>query len=625
MGKIVLLLSAFVFLLGTLSFGECVMIAGLTDDEALRLGERMYREGILSSGEPMQAVVGGGVTVDGKMFTCGSCHLRSGLGSLEGSLFSPRITGPRLFSPVETGVESVQPFGEALLKGLKTGHPRPAYTDERLAMALREGIDPTGRELNLAMPMYPLSDRDMEILSYYLRNLSAELSPGATEQTLRFATVVSDGVSPGEKASLVKTLQGYFDLINAPPGPKKWKGSFLDPESNRLYGGKVTLSLWELKGARETWKGQLEEYYKKEPVFAIVSGRVRGDWEPIHRFSEEQRIPSLFPLTDLPVIAEKDWYTLYSSRGLYQEGVTVARYLNRAVKTGGTPVVQVYRDREKGALLDRGLRESWDGPTELLKTVVLAKEEKLSETFWKKLARQYKGGVFVLWLDEQDIPSMKILGEIPERPFCVFVSSTLMNMKLSSLPDTIRGFTYATYPRKLPKEYGQSKDVMTAWLKTKGIPVGEADLQMQVLSSVRIVAGAIRSMGPYLYRDYLLDTLDSLRDQVHTAISYPRLSFGQGQRYASKGCYIVRITEGADPEVVRLSDWIIALPGQDNPYKKAIAAKVSGLLRDMIFKKGQLQKQQLPAQQHLSLLSSGRGLRPSLLSFPDLTTNSPSR
>jgi hypothetical protein len=59
------------------------------------------------------------------------------------------------------------------------------------------------------------------------------------------------------------------------------------------------------------------------------------------------------------------------------------------------------------------------------------------------------------------------------------------------------------------------------------------------------------------YRDYFLDLFEILGDQTASAVAVPRLSFGPGQRYASKGCYIVTLTKGGKPKIVRQSDWIV--------------------------------------------------------------------
>lgn len=55
-------------------------VAGLPHAEAMRLGERMFREGILPDGEPMKAIAMEDIPVNGRMFTCNHCHRRSGLG-----------------------------------------------------------------------------------------------------------------------------------------------------------------------------------------------------------------------------------------------------------------------------------------------------------------------------------------------------------------------------------------------------------------------------------------------------------------------------------------------------------------------------------------------------------------
>ena len=73
-------------------------VDSLSSDEMLLLGERMYRQGILPSGEPMQAMVSADVPVDGDMFTCVNCHQRSGLGSIEGSVITWPVNGKELFT-----------------------------------------------------------------------------------------------------------------------------------------------------------------------------------------------------------------------------------------------------------------------------------------------------------------------------------------------------------------------------------------------------------------------------------------------------------------------------------------------------------------------------------------------
>ena len=63
-----------------------------------------------------------------------------------------------------------------------------------------------------------------------------------------------------------------------------------------------------------------------EPINAIVQGDIpilgritTGEWKPIHEFCEKHHLPSIYPITDFPVISETDWFTLYFSKGLYQE------------------------------------------------------------------------------------------------------------------------------------------------------------------------------------------------------------------------------------------------------------------------------------------------------------------
>lgn len=65
-------------------------------------------------------------------------------------------------------------------------------------------------------------------------------------------------------------------------------------------------------------------------------------------------------------------------------------------------------------------------------------------------------------------------------------------------------------------------------------------------------------MNGNYYRDYLLNLFGmtmstsgmGLWEQDAIYPLYPRSSFGPGQRYGSKGYYIVQLTKGPKPELV---------------------------------------------------------------------------
>src|SRR5262249_61056744 len=64
-------------------------------------GKRMYREGLLPSGQPLRATVQGDIPLAGTQFTCASCHRWSGLGASDSAVFVPPVTGPALYRASE--------------------------------------------------------------------------------------------------------------------------------------------------------------------------------------------------------------------------------------------------------------------------------------------------------------------------------------------------------------------------------------------------------------------------------------------------------------------------------------------------------------------------------------------
>jgi len=286
---------------------------------------------------------------------------------------------------------------------------------------------------------------------------------------------------------------------------------------------------------------------------------VSGSWAPVHSFSEKNRVPCIFPDTDLPVVSETDWYTLYFSKGYYQEGETAAKYLARVLDLPkNKKVVQIYRKGDQGEALAQGFADTWGklGNASLTK-IILPSSKKTGKAFWRNLAVKYPNSVLLVWLGPSDLAGIDSLAAAGKKHPALFVSSTLLAGALPSIPDSVRDFTLITYPTRLPDEDVYSKSLVTNWHKFKNLPVSNLKISSNAFLITNLLSRVLIEMGGDMYRDYFLDIWDGGKDETNGSAIYPVLSFGPGQRYASKGCYVVSLATGQNPRIVRQSDWII--------------------------------------------------------------------
>jgi hypothetical protein len=444
----------------------------------------------------------------------------------------------------------------------KTVVERPAYTRETLAAALRFGADPAGQHFNDVMPRYPLSDSDMSILIAYLESLSAEPSPGAGNFEFRFATVITDDVSREERQALLVPLQKFIDQKNQ---QLKMYYDFLKfgytPTADMKYAfRKASLDVWELKGAPETWHKQLASYYAAKPVFALLGGLSNGDWRPIHDFCEAERLPALFPITDFPVISGDNWYTLYFNKGYAQEGEAVASYLNRLDTLPAQPVIlQIVQDSLTGKALAAGFDKGWsEREHPAVMSLTLSVAQLRDQAGMATILTRYKPDILLLWSDPGMLPELpKLVAGLPASAR-LFVSSGYLGSKTSEITDEIRDRVYITFPYRLTPFVGTKTGGFDARVPILTTAKDFGDRRIASRSATMLQQAILQGLNRLydnLYRDHLLDIMSMQMDL--TVRDYERFSFGPGQRFASKGCYIIQLGPGTDPALIPKSEWVI--------------------------------------------------------------------
>ena len=557
--KTSVLLLIVILLIPVLAPAKQTDVSNLSKEEIIRLGEKMYRQGILPSGEPMNAYLQNDVLVEGTSFTCVSCHLRSGMGSIEGEIVTPPTNGNTLYRERKPYVEGAE-FVPLIHNYAVYLSERPAYTDETLATLLTTGIDPTERSVLDAMPRYDINDRDVAILIEYLKTLSDKPAPGVSKEHIKFATVIVEGTDPVAIESMLQPLQFSVDRKNSLAVASKNNDRVARMGYNMLGDlHSVTFSLlrWTLSGPPETWRKQLEEYYTKEPVFALLGGITPSTWEPVHKFCEDFELPNLYPIVDYPVISDSDWYTLYPSRGIRQEGEAAARYLSgMADLFGDQGVVQIIRDTRRGRALADGFRSVWQSRGNAAPIdIILKKDVPFNGLQLQRIIAKNNPAGLLVWDNADSLNSLASLVGLKAGPGFVFASGTWMKESLLTLPEDLREKIYFTYPYRLPQEEPRYQSITRKVLAGKRYEDFDSVILRKSFITQEVLGKALMEMRGEYYRDFLLDTIGMFADSYPPL--YERISFGPGQRYSSKGCYIVQVGKGEKPQLERRSEWDI--------------------------------------------------------------------
>ena len=535
-------------------------------NQLLEIGKQIYQQGISSDGTPVKAVVSEDVSVSGEQIACVKCHQKSGLGTSESAVIAWRISGNELYQPRRrSGAWSLNQAKQdknsrlrSLPDNFNPDDDRVAYNDTKLARALRHGVDSSANMLSPVMPRYDLSDKDMTALITFLKSMSAQYSPGVDATSIRFATVLSDKTDPNDAAAMLDVLNKHIANHNAQTRPyrkRKNKGPFYRSELNTAYRS-LELDVWSLSGDQKTWHKQLNNYYQRQPVFAILGGLVEGDWKTIHQFCEQNQIPSIFPITNFPVINKNDWYTLYFSKGAFQQGEAAASYLSTLDSVNNnTEIVQVVSDNDFARRYAQGFSETWKSARNSNFTEhVFTTQSHFIETVLDD--RKTEAMIWLLWLDNEDdlVQLTQLLGARPLNGDIYLTSWDLFQTRSDQINPQVAEHLYLTFAHALPNESTPKIARLKQWLKISGIESKNIVIEDKMYFLGWMLSAVLKNMRNDFYRDYFLENFEMMREQNRAIAHFPHVSFAPGQRYIAKGSYIVK-HNSVNNTLTKVSDW----------------------------------------------------------------------
>src|SRR5262245_27427442 len=505
-------------------------------------GRLIYEVGQLGSGEPLTGHRGeDGIAAKGRAAACINCHQKSGFGLFEAANLVPPVTGPSLFTVAEPRAQETR-----RAKGVEhqefAFRTRPPYDALTLATALREGLSPTGYRFQYLMPRYALNDSDMAALTAYLRQLSQQPSPGIDATTAHFATVIAPNQDAGRSKAVTEVLEACFRERHP-------RGS---------SGHAWQLHVWELAGPPDTWATQLEAKYQAEPVFALISGVGSDVWHPVHRFAQAQRIPSLFPNLDSAPLAEPDAYSFYFSKGVVLEAEVLGQYfIETAPTTGLKRVVQLDLEGSAGSKAAAAL-------SNVLKPHAIAVAERTlkqatPEAITASLADLTVSDMLVIWLEHSQFAALARVA--PPAAGAVMFSGWLSGFENAPLPADWKRIASMVYAVDAPQRRAARFEFnLRPWLKKHAIEPTDEILLGNTLAACNLLSESMSRLRGHFFRDYLLEMIQNYPSGMGNAPAsqaFPRFGLGPGQRYSSKGAYIVRFKDPSSNELELLHDWMV--------------------------------------------------------------------
>jgi hypothetical protein len=127
----------------------------------------------------------------------------------------------------------------------------------------------------------------------------------------------------------------------------------------------------------------------------------------------------------------------------------------------------------------------------------------------------------------------------------------------SPLPAAWIPLVRMTYPFELPDQRRARMNYPLGWFSIHHIAVPAERVQTDTYIACTVLAEALGTMLDDFVRDYLVERVEGMLSARLLNGYYPHLGLAPGQRFASKGGYIVRFGDSASRRILADGEWTV--------------------------------------------------------------------
>jgi ABC-type branched-subunit amino acid transport system substrate-binding protein/cytochrome c553 len=480
-------------------------------------GKQIYFTGLSPSGEEIIAHFGEKKQeLPGEAATCGSCHGYDGTGRPESGLIPTNITWKYL----------IKSYGHIHASGVEHG----PFSEESIKKYLKSGVYPGGARGDPSMPLYSMSDRDLDDLIGYIKLVGELPDPGLSDRVVKVGTFIpTGGPLAGIGGAIRGILSAYFSEVSSGGG---------------INGRKIELVVHEVTGDRQSAVARVKAWLAEQQTFVLVSSFTPDLELDIQSVTSAEGLPLVGPFTLYPT--EKftlNRYVFYLFSGLAVQARALIHYASRRLELVTPRVAVLYPEKKSldqviAAVVQDCKSKGWQA--------VLKKPFSLTAFDATQSARQLQEAgvdlVIFLGVEGQLRSFLEVAASKGWLPY-VLAPGVLSGRLVVDAPRYFEKRLYLAYPTLPRDRKGWAVKELSALMKAHNLQPTHGQAVISTYSAAKILVEAMRLSGRDLDRKKVTAALEKFY-QFDTGLT-PPITYTPNRRIGAKGAYIL----GFDPNM----------------------------------------------------------------------------
>jgi ABC-type branched-subunit amino acid transport system substrate-binding protein len=475
-------------------------------------GKQIYLEGTSPSGGDITAIVGAeGVALPASAVPCASCHGPDGLGRPEGGVLPPDIRWSAL----------TKTYGHVHSDGRR----HPAFDQAAVARVLRTGLDPADNRLDRSMPLYAMSQEDMNALLAYLKYLELDHDPGVQDDRIQVATLLPlRGPQGGLGQAMAQVMHAYFEDVNSRGG---------------VFGRRVELLVVPFGDTPEATLDGLRLALASEGVFALVGAYTIGLDQPVLDLLREEGVPLIGPFTLDPGDAITDAAAFYLYPGFVEQSRTLVDAAVEKADAGTQPLVVVApQDRQTGRLVEAVRDQARLRKVSEPRLLNYTEDDMRADELAERVAGADSDALIFLG-DQAELERLLAALSARESSPRIYLLSSLMPRPLFDAPAAFHYRIFLAFPTLSSDVSADGRAAYARLARDHALPPDHLQGQIAAYAAAKLLVEGLRGAGRAVNRVRLVEALEALY-AYDTGLT-PPLTYGPNRRIGARGAHVLAV------------------------------------------------------------------------------------